>query len=222
VIYQDRVVHVAGYAARFLFTSEQLNQPVARLSGGERARVLIARLMLEPADVLILDEPTNDLDIPTLEILEEALLEFSGAVVLVTHDRYLLDRVTNAVVGLDGRGDAALFADFRQWEEWRAENGQSGSGGREANDTKRTPQIASTTASKKKLSYIEQREYDSIEARVETADARLLAARERIDDPAVARDANALTEALAELDSAQKEHDAIYERWAILTEKIGG
>ena len=222
VIYQDRVVHVAGYAARFLFTSEQLNQPVARLSGGERARVLIARLMLEPADVLILDEPTNDLDIPTLEILEEALLEFSGAVVLVTHDRYLLDRVTNAVVGLDGRGDAALFADFRQWEEWRAENGQSGSGGREANDTKRTPQIASTTASKKKLSYIEQREYDSIEARVETADARLLAARERIDDPAVATDANALTEALAELDSAQKEHDAIYERWAILTEKIGG
>ena len=118
VIYQDRVVHVAGYAARFLFTGEQLNQPVARLSGGERARVLIARLMLEPADVLILDEPTNDLDIPTLEILEEALFEFSGAVVLVTHDRYLLDRVTNAVVGLDGCGNAELFADYRQWEEW--------------------------------------------------------------------------------------------------------
>ena len=125
VVYLDRVVHVASYAARFLFTGEQLNQPVERLSGGERARVLIARLMLEPADVLILDEPTNDLDIPTLEILEEALLDFSGALVLVTHDRYLLDRVTNSVVGLDGRGDAELFADYLQWEEWRAAGGES-------------------------------------------------------------------------------------------------
>jgi ATP-binding cassette subfamily F protein uup len=222
VIYQDRVVHVAGYAARFLFTGEQLNQPVARLSGGERARVLIARLMLEPADVLILDEPTNDLDIPTLEILEEALFEFSGAVVLVTHDRYLLDRVTNAVVGLDGCGNAELFADYRQWEEWRAERGASGR--RDAADTKQPReigQIGRGASSRKKLSYIEQREYDVIEARVEAADARLQAARERIDDPEVATDANALTEALAELDSAQKEHDAIYERWAILTEKIG-
>ena len=218
VVYQDRVVHVASYAARFLFTSEQLNQPVERLSGGERARVLIARLMLQPADVLILDEPTNDLDIPTLEILEEALLEFSGALVLVTHDRYLLDRVTNIVVGLDGCGDAELFADYRQWEEWRAEAGKSG----DDLYPKPAPQTAPATSSKKKLSYIEQREFDTIEARVETADARLHAARERIDDPAVATDAHALTEALAELDAAQQEHDALYERWALLTEKIGG
>ena len=104
VIYQDRVMHVASWAARFLFTGEQLNQPVARLSGGERARVLIAQLMLQPADVLLLDEPTNDLDIPTLEILEESLLEFRGALVLVTHDRYMLDRVSTVVLGLDGHG----------------------------------------------------------------------------------------------------------------------
>ena len=97
VIYQDRVIHVAAWAARFLFTTEQLNQPVARLSGGERARVLIAQLMLQPADVLLLDEPTNDLDLPTLEILEESLLEFTGALVLVTHDRYMLDRVSTIV-----------------------------------------------------------------------------------------------------------------------------
>src|SRR4029078_6900707 len=110
VIYQDRVVHVASWAARFLFTSEQLNQPLARLSGGERARVLIAQLMLQPADVLLLDEPTKDLDIPTLEVLEESLLEFQGALVLVTHDRYMMDRVSTFVLGLDGLGEAERFA----------------------------------------------------------------------------------------------------------------
>ena len=119
VVYQDRVVHVASYAQKFLFTSEQLNQPVERLSGGERARVLIAKLMLEPADLLLLDEPTNDLDIATLEILEESLLEYTGALVLVTHDRYMLDRVSTTVLGLDGKGDSETFADYPQWEQWR-------------------------------------------------------------------------------------------------------
>ena len=119
VVYQGRVVHVASYATKFLFTSEQLNQPVERLSGGERARVLIAKLMLEPADLLLLDEPTNDLDIATLEILEESLLEYTGALVLVTHDRYMLDRVSTIVLGLDGRGGAEMFADYSQWEQWR-------------------------------------------------------------------------------------------------------
>jgi ABC transport system ATP-binding/permease protein len=220
VVYLDQVVHVASYAARFLFTGEQLNQPVERLSGGERARVLIARLMLEPADVLILDEPTNDLDIPTLEILEEALLDFSGALMLVTHDRYLLDRVTNSVVGLDGQGNAELFADYLQWEEWRAAGDASESETHSANGAKQARQTASATALKKKLSYLEQREYDGIEVRIDAADSRLQTAQERVDDPAVATDANALTQALAELESAQKQHDAIYERWATLTEKI--
>jgi len=233
VVYQDRVVHVAGYASRFLFTSEQLNQPVSRLSGGERARVLIARLMLQPADVLILDEPTNDLDIPTLEILEEALVDFSGALVLVTHDRYLLDRVTNAVLGLDGRGNAVLFADYIQWEEWRAELDPSGDAERESSRQLNTKDSRLATpsspgsdpspqASKKKLSYLEQREYDAIEARIAAADEHLRQARSRVEDPAVATNAAALTEALSALNSAQAEHDAIYERWLELTEKISG
>src|SRR3989442_2978899 len=119
VVYQDRVIHVASWAARFLFSSESLNQPVGRLSGGERARILIAQLMLQPADVLLLDEPTNDLDIPTLEILEESLLEFRGAIVLVTHDRFLMDRVSGIVLGLDGFGEAEVFADYSQWETWQ-------------------------------------------------------------------------------------------------------
>ena len=121
VVHNGRVIHVASWAARFLFTGEQLNQPVERLSGGERARVLVARLMLQPADLLLLDEPTNDLDIPTLELLEENLLEYPGAMVLVTHDRYMLNRVSTTVLGLNGRGDAAQFADFSQWEDWMQE-----------------------------------------------------------------------------------------------------
>src|SRR5580658_4219258 len=203
VIYQDRVVHVAGYAARFLFTSEQLNQPVERLSGGERARVLIARLMLQPADVLILDEPTNDLDIPTLEILEESLLEFPGALVLVTHDRYLLDRVTNAVLGLDGRGNSALFADYLQWETWRDEqNGVQSKAPAEA-APQQAPAPGQVSPSRKKLSYMEQREYDAIEARIEDADAHLRTAEHRIEVPEVATNPELLTAALAELEQAR-------------------
>ena len=117
VIFQDRPIHVAGWAKRFLFDSGQLDRPMASLSGGEQARVLIARLMLQPADLLLLDEPTNDLDIPTLEVLEESLTDFPGALVLVTHDRYLLDRVSTVVLGLDGQGAAQLYADYWQWEQ---------------------------------------------------------------------------------------------------------
>ena len=164
VVYQGRVVHVASYAAKFLFTSEQLNQPVERLSGGERARVLIAKLMLEAADVLLLDEPTNDLDIATLEILEESLLEYAGALVLVTHDRYMLDRVSTVALGLDGRGNAGTFADYGQWEEWsREQEGREQEGreqeGREQGAGNREQRadgaVAGGKASggKKKLSY---------------------------------------------------------------------
>jgi|CZKF01.1.fsa_nt_gi ATP-binding cassette subfamily F protein uup len=227
VMYQGRLVHVASWAARFLFTSEQLNQPVRNLSGGERARVLIAKLMLEPADVLLLDEPTNDLDIPTLEILEENLLEFPGALVLVTHDRYLLNRVSSTVLGLDGRGHTGRFADYAQWEDWISEQDElvQGKTERRADGSSSTQRTGSEQAqgagAKKKLSYLEAREFAAIEQRVEVSDARLAAAHERVEHPAIATDAAALQEALKELDAAQHENDALYARWAELTEKAG-
>ncbi|MGA1983268.1 MAG: ABC-F family ATP-binding cassette domain-containing protein [Acidobacteriaceae bacterium] len=223
VVYQGRVVHVASYATKFLFTSEQLNQPVERLSGGERARVLIAKLMLEAADVLLLDEPTNDLDIATLEILEEGLLEYAGALVLVTHDRYMLDRVSTIVLGLDGRGNAATFADYSQWEQWQQQQGSSNSDGNSSAATATPAQAALPPAAtgKKKLSYLEAREYASIEEKVEAAETRLNAARDLLDDPAVATNAEALTAALHDLETAQAASDELYARWAELTEKAG-
>ena len=112
-------VHVHSWAKRFLFRPEQLEVPVGRLSGGEQARILIARLMREPADLLILDEPTNDLDIPTLEVLEDSLAEFDGGLVLVTHDRFMLERVSTVILALDGQGGTATFADYAQWEAAR-------------------------------------------------------------------------------------------------------
>jgi ATP-binding cassette subfamily F protein uup len=178
--------------------------------------------MLQPADVLILDEPTNDLDIPTLEILEESLLEFSGALVLVTHDRYLLDRITNAILGLDGLGNAALFADYLQWEAWRGQQTRAGSGTSAAESAQSTPAVSSAPRTRRKLSYMEQREYDTLEKRIDEADARLRAAEQRIQVAEVVIDPAALTTALAELEASKAEHHAVYERWIELTEKIGG
>ena len=223
VVYLGRVVHVASYAAKFLFTSEQLNQPVERLSGGERARVLIARLMLEPADLLLLDEPTNDLDIATLEILEESLLEYTGALVLVTHDRYMLDRVSTIVLGLDGLGNAETFADYSQWERWQRQQGSANSDGSSPTATATPQQSApqSNIQGKKRLSYLEAREYATIEEKVEAAEERLNAARDLLDDPSVATNAIALTAALHEMEQAQAATDELYARWADLTEKAG-
>jgi ATP-binding cassette subfamily F protein uup len=213
VVYQDRVIHVASWAARFLFSSESLNQPVGRLSGGERARILIAQLMLQPADVLLLDEPTNDLDIPTLEILEESLLEFRGALVLVTHDRYMMDRVSTIVLGLDGRGEAELFADYSQWETWqRAQEAKVPS-------VRSTPDAPRSAAVKKKLSYIEAREFAGMEERIAEAERNLDSKREALEDPAIMSDGPRLLAASAELEEARQTVDALYARWSELEEK---
>jgi ABC transport system ATP-binding/permease protein len=218
VIYQNRVIHVAGWAARFLFTGEQLNQPVGRLSGGERARVLIAQLMLQPADVLLLDEPTNDLDIPTLEILEESLLEFPGSLVLVTHDRYMLDRVSTIVLGLDGNGAAESFADYLQWEAWQASR-EGLSDAKAAASVPTPPPVKPSAPVRKKLSYLEAREFAGMEQRITEAEQLLQTRRAELEDQAIATDAQRLLSAQAGLEEAQKNLDALYARWAELEEK---
>jgi len=211
VIYRGRAIHIAGWAKRFLFRPEQLDTAVGRFSGGERARIIIARLMLQPADVLLLDEPTNDLDIPTLEVLEESLTDFAGALVLVTHDRYMLDRVSTVVLGLDGEGGAEVFADYSQWEQARAVKPA-----RVQED--RPP--ANTTAPRKKLGYLEAREWERMEEKILEAEQSLEAARAAMQAPEVVSDPLALQQRYAEMQAAEAEVEKLYARWAELEGKL--
>jgi ABC transport system ATP-binding/permease protein len=215
VIYRGRPVHVAGWAQRFLFPTSQLEQPVSRLSGGERARLVIARLMLKPADVLVLDEPTNDLDLDTLEALEESLLDFPGALVLVTHDRFLFDRVTTSVLALDGRGAAEPFADRTQWEAAKRTRAAA---------VERPSAPAEPVKSRpatKRLSYLEQREWEQMEERILAAEAALEERHTAAADPGIASRADVLGERYREVQAAQEEVDRLYARWAELEEKRG-
>ncbi len=222
VIYRGRPIHVAGWAARFQFKAEQLELPVGRLSGGEQARVLIARLMLRAADVLLLDEPTNDLDIPTLEILEDSLLDFPGAMVLVTHDRYMLDRVSTVIVGLDGRGGAEAFADCEQWESWRKSREQAGKA-RQIGKREKPANGGSREAGKgRKLSYLESREYDEMEARIASAEQRLRQAQDAIEQREGSWDAAIVQARYDEVLAAQETVDRLYRRWAELESKAAG
>ncbi len=195
VTFQGRPIHVIAWAKRFLFQEEQLVQPVAQLSGGERARVLLANLMLQPADVLFLDEPTNDLDIPTLEVLEENLLAFTGAMVLVTHDRYLLDRIANTVLALNGDGTWGTFAEYSQWEQERARPSSK-------KETVKQTTAAPPVKKKVKLSYMDQREWDGLEAKIHEAEAAVAAAD------------------YTQHETLQAEVDRLYQRWAELEGKL--
>ncbi len=210
VVYQDRLIHVAAWASRFLFSADDLDRPVGKLSGGERARVLIAQLMLQAADVLLLDEPTNDLDIPTLEVLEESLLEYRGALVLVTHDRYMMDRVSTVVLGLDGFGNIERFADYSQWDEWQVRQ-------RPVPVRPAAPRPQRAPGSKK-MSYLDARDYATIEQRIADAEAQVQAKWAALEDPAIMSDGLALQAAATELETAQKTVDGLYARWAELEE----
>ena len=211
VLYRNREVHVVSWARRFQFRDDQLDQPVSELSGGEQARVHIARLMLRPADLLLLDEPTNDLDIPTLEVLEESLLDFPGALVMVSHDRYLLDRVSTILLGLDGSGVATPFADIEQLLAHRKP---------EATVPRRArPDRHRKQPKRARLTYLEKREYEAMETNILEAEAELETAEEHLADPQVASDADAAHRAFLDTEKAREKVANLYLRWAELEEK---
>lgn len=220
VVYRDNVIHVSSWARRFLFRIEQLDMPVSQLSGGEQARVLIARLVLQPADLLILDEPTNDLDIPTLEVLEESLEDFPGALVLVTHDRFMLDRLSTDLLGLDGRGGAGLYADFSQWERALASVREKELEEKRPAAAKAAPPAPKPVpAGIKRLTYMEQREWEQIEGKIMEAEGRLEELRKEMEEPGVLSDRARLNECCQKMHEAEETVRKLYARWEALEAK---
>ncbi len=215
VEFAGKAIHVSGWARRFLFATTQLRTFVRHLSGGEQARVMIARLMLEPADVLLLDEPTNDLDIPSLEVLEQSLLEFPGAIVLITHDRFMMERVATEFLALDGAGGARGVASYEQV--------MAGVGRREPEaPTPRAPapvpdsDRAKPSGTGRKLSYKEQRELDGMESAISAAEASVESLRAKTMDPGVLADHQKAAAAFQRLAEAEQLVAGLYSRWAEL------
>jgi ATP-binding cassette subfamily F protein uup len=167
--------------------------------------------MLRPADLLLLDEPTNDLDIPTLEVLEESLLDFPGALVMVSHDRYLLDRVSTVLLGLDGAGAATPFADV---EQWLAERKPEAAAPRRTRPARHREQ-----PNRARLTYLEKREYEAMEKNILEAEAELATAEDHLADPKVASDADAAHRAFLDTEKAREKVANLYLRWAELEEK---
>ncbi len=204
VTYQGQKIHVNGWCKRFLFTPDVLDMPIGKLSGGERARISIAHLMLQPADLLLLDEPTNDLDIPTLETLEETLLEFTGAIVLITHDRFMLERTCNSLLALGD--EAQIFADYHQWENSLKKHVTS-------------PHEKKTSSSppKSKLSYNEQKEYDQIEGKITLLEQEIKRLTHLIDSPGT--DPEKLRTLCSEIGLAENQIEQLYLRFDQLSKK---
>ena len=216
VTYRGQNIHLVGWAKRFCFQAEQLDLPVERLSGGEQARAVMARFMLQPADVLIVDEPTNDLDIPTREILEESFKEFSGALLLVTHDRFMLEKVCKEFVGLDGHGAHGHFATYGQWESWLSRQQQ---GDNQESNFSRSRKGAAQGTKPKKLSFKEQQEFGGMEKRIFEAEMTRDGCRAKVEEPAVASDHLRLQEAYDNLKEAEQVVERLYARWAELEAK---
>lgn len=213
VIFRGQTMHVTSWARRFMFRDDQLTQPVGSLSGGELARVHIARIMLEQADVLVLDEPTNDLDIPTLELLEESLQGFPGAVILVTHDRAMLDALATKIIVLNGTGEHHTCMSLDQ--AIKVLNARTEAENESKLPKAKTEKIIKTRdlSQPKKLSYMDQREFDSIEEKILEADEQIETAQAALNDPKVLADHEKMTKACKVLDDAQAESARLYARW---------
>lgn len=206
---QGNFVHIRSYLDRFLFSSHQANLPVKKLSGGEQARILIARLMLLDANILVLDEPTNDLDVATLDLLEDQLRLFEGAIFLVTHDRYFLDQVCTQILAFD-HGHIERFADLAQWESWHEEKSKAENVS--LKNVAKTPPTPSKE--KKKLSYKEQKEFDEMEKKIHSLEAKMsdLVA----ESTKLGSEGKATQKIFFEISTLQSEIEKLYARWSEL------
>jgi ATP-binding cassette subfamily F protein uup len=208
VLFRGQPIHVNGWCKRFLFSPDLLDMEIGRLSGGERARISIAHLMLQPADLLLLDEPTNDLDIPTLETLEESLLEFPGALILITHDRCMLDRICNSLLALGDPERAQLYPDYEQWQE-----------GQEIQVEKPAPKKEDAPRKRAKLSYLEKKEYEEIEGKISRLEEEVRRLNLLLERAEIAENAQKLNEVCQAIGLAENQIEQLYLRWEELDQK---
>jgi len=211
--------HVNGYLRDFLFPPERARSPVKALSGGERNRLLLARLFTRPANVLVLDEPTNDLDLETLELLEALLVEWPGTLLLVSHDRVFLDNVVTSTLVFEGDGRVAEYVGG--YEDWVRVRRAAASA--EKRSAAQAPAVASAEAQRdaaqgavprKRLSYMEQREFDQLPGRIEALEAEQGALAHAVAAPGFYKEApGAIRAALARLEQLQLELIGAYARW---------
>ncbi len=216
VNYRGQSIHVNGWAKKFLFTPDRLSLPVSCLSGGERARILIAKLMLEPADILFLDEPTNDLDIETLEVIEESLQDFPGAIVLISHDRCLMDRVCTKILALGGDKNHHFYADYHQWEAAESEIASK----KEVSSSTQIPSTSTKTPQQKKLTYKEKKELEGMEEAISNAEAEIALLQNQLSDPAIHSDAQKSLDLYQKLHEREQQLEALFERWEHLESEM--
>ncbi|GJM24852.1 MAG: ABC transporter ATP-binding protein [Phycisphaerae bacterium] len=215
VDFRGRSIHITAWAKMFLFSTSQLDMPVSDLSGGEQARILIARLMLQPADLLILDEPTNDLDITSLDVLEESLIDFPGAIILVTHDRFMLDRVCTEILGIDGGGRIGKYVNCDQWQ-----TAQSRKNRPEGVEVKRSKsKKAKSVPNDGGLTSSEASELKEMEAKIQTAEDQVETCLKATEDPKVGSDHVEAQKRWDALEASKKEVETLYARWEELEAK---
>ncbi len=224
ILFGDQKLSARSYLRRFLFTDERLKEPVDHLSGGERARLMLAKVLKRGGNVLVLDEPTNDLDLPSLRMLEEALADFDGSVLVVSHDRYFLDRICDQIVSFEDAGVFVQPGNYSYYLEKRKEREQRDKLAPEpaARLLSSEPESAAPKADRpRKLSFKEQREFAGMEAAIHAAEARAAELETALNDPNFyttrAKEAPGL---IAKLEAAKAEVARLYARWEEL-ERIG-
>jgi len=235
VVFRDKSVHVASYASRFLFESDKLQRKIESLSGGERARLALAKQLLMPADAIVLDEPTNDLDIESIEMLEEQLSLFEGLLILISHDRYFLSRMCNTFLGIDGHGAWNTFAETNQWvkqlqktsrrpSELTKKSGLASNSSTELvselkakeNFSKASLTGVDLPSKTMRTSYKDKRFLETVESEIEIAERELALAQKDLENADILADHEKMQKVLDKIGVLQNKVDALYERWSSL------
>ncbi|MFA5969497.1 MAG: ATP-binding cassette domain-containing protein [Sphingomonas sp.] len=213
--------HISGYLKEFLFEPSMAEAKIGTLSGGERSRVLLAREFARPSNLLVLDEPTNDLDLETMDLLQEVIADFDGTVLIVSHDRDFLDRTVTITLGLDGSGTIDVVAGgYEDWEKRRAPRTEAKRPAAKASPT--TP-AAIAPPSRARLTYKDQRDYDLLPRRIEELDAAIARDEAAMADPSLySRDPGQFDRLSKAIASARDEKDAAESRWLELAERVEG